>query len=93
MQKSYARISIILFGMSILFLLLLTAFESRLAGTTGQIERSITFALLVLPSSIGSGVGILSLVRKEGQTWLAVAGIVLNALFALFHILILLFAG
>jgi hypothetical protein len=35
----------------------------------------------------------MSLVRKEGRTWLAVIGIVLNSLFALFHLAGVLFAG
>lgn len=93
MQSRYARNSILLFGISIIFLIGLTAFESRLAGMTQQMERLITFVLLVLPAAIGSVFGMVSLARKEGQTWLAVAGMVLNALFALFHIVLILFAG
>lgn len=93
MQPAYARTSLILFGISIFFLIVLTAFESMLAGFTPQAERLITFVLLVLPAAAGSLLGVLSLIRKEGRTWLAVAGIIFNALFALFHLLIVLYAG
>jgi hypothetical protein len=56
-------------------------------------ERAITFLLMVVPAIAGVLLGGMSLARKESRTWLAVAGIVLNALFALFHIMLLLFAG
>jgi hypothetical protein len=35
----------------------------------------------------------MSLVRLEGQAWLAITLAALNALFAIFHVLVLLFAG
>jgi hypothetical protein len=35
----------------------------------------------------------MSLVRREGRAWLAVTLVALNTLFALFHLLIVLFAG
>jgi hypothetical protein len=35
----------------------------------------------------------MSLVLKEGRAWMAVTGVVLNTLFALFHLMIVLFAG
>jgi hypothetical protein len=56
-------------------------------------ERLATFLMLVLPAAIGAGLGVLSLARAEGRAWMAVSGIVLNTIFALFHLMILLFAG
>ena len=49
--------------------------------------------LFVLPAGIGALIGVMSLVYREGKTGLAITGIVLNALFALFHLMIVLFAG
>ena len=93
MKSSYAGVSLILFGLSVIFWLGLTLFESALAGTSLATERVITFLLLVLPAGIGTVLGIMSLLRKEGRAWLAITAIILNALFALFHVLIILFAG
>ena len=36
--------------------------------------------------------GVLSLVRGEGRQWLAWTGVMLNGLFALFHLMVVLFA-
>lgn len=93
MQTHYARTSLVLFGISVLLLILLTVMESALLGTSQATERLITFIGLVVPSTIGMVFGILSLSRKEGRTGLAAAGIILNALFALFHLALVLFAG
>jgi hypothetical protein len=56
-------------------------------------ERIVTFVLLVLPAGIGAILGIMSLFYREGRGWLAVTGIILNTLFALFHLALVLFAG
>jgi hypothetical protein len=56
-------------------------------------ERLITFLLLVLPAGAGAMLGVLSLIRRQGPLWLAWAGVALNGLFALFHVMIILFAG
>lgn len=93
MLPGYARTSLLLFGISILLLILLTVFESALVATSPSLERIITFLGLVLPAGVGAGAGALSIVRREGKTWLALAGLSLNGLFALFHLAILLFAG
>ena len=93
MKGNLARASLFLFGLSVLLLVMLTIFESALAGMPLVTERLVTFLLLVLPAAIGAAVGVLSLVRAEGRVWMAVAGIVSNMLFALFHLTILLFAG
>lgn len=83
----------LLFGVSVVLLVMLTLFESALAGMSPGVERLVTFLALVLPSGTGSVLGTISLMRREGQAWLAVPGVVLNTLFALFHLMIVLFAG
>ena len=93
MKRNLASGSLLLFGLSILLLGTLTAFEPALRGMSLPAERLVTFLLLVLPAGVGLVLGLLSLFRKEGRTWLAIAGILLNGLFGLFHSLILLFAG
>jgi hypothetical protein len=62
-------------------------------GTSIIAERAITFVLLVVPATIGAGLGILSLLHKEGKAWLAILSILLNAVFALFNLTIIFFAG
>jgi hypothetical protein len=93
MKRSLAIISLALFGLSVIFLILWTLSESAFAGLSTAVERIITLALLVLPAGIGAVVGVLSLMHREGKTALAITGIVLNTLFALFHLMIVLFAG
>ena len=93
MKLSLGAKSIALFGLSILFLLLLTVFESSLAGLSLTAEKVISALLLVLPAVIGVVFGILSIIRKEPRPWLAILGILLNTLFALFFIFLLFFAG
>lgn len=93
MKGNLARVSLFLFGLSVLLLVVLTGFEAALTGMPLGTERLVTFLLLVLPAAAGAGLGVLSLARAEGRVWMAVAGIVLNTLFALFHLTILLFAG
>lgn len=93
MKQSPAISSLILFGLSIILLVLWTLSESAFAGMSTAVERIITFAMLVLPAGGGAVLGVLSLIRREGRTGLAVAGIILNTLFALFHLMIVLLAG
>lgn len=93
MRLNYAGGSLLLFGLSILFLLMLTVFESALVGMSVSSERLLTFLALVLVPILGVVLGILSLTGKEGRTWLAMIGIVLNGLFALFHLFVVMFAG
>jgi hypothetical protein len=92
-KQSLASISLVLFGLSVVFLLLWTGFESRLAGMSSAAERIITFSLLVLPAGMGAVLGAMSLAQKEEPRWLGIASLVLNTLFALFHLMIVLFAG
>lgn len=93
MKLSLAVCSLSLFCLSIILLLLLTLFESALVGISPAGERLVTLLGLVLPAGIGTTIGMMSLVRKEGRAALAITGIVLNALFALFHLMIIFFAG
>ena len=93
MKLDLAGKSMLLFGVSVVLLIALALFEYALAGVSLAVERAITFFLLILPAAIGTAFGVLSLLRREGRTWLAVIGAVLNALFGLFHAAILLFAG
>jgi hypothetical protein len=85
--------SLILFLLSVVFLSAVTLFESALVGISTGAERLLTFLLLVLPAGAGSVLGAMSLVHREKRTWLAAVLVVLNTLFALFHLMILLFAG
>ena len=93
MKLSLGAKSIALFGLSVLFLLFLTVFESSLAGLSLTAERAISALLLVLPAVIGAVFGIRSITRKESRAWVAILGVVLNVLFALFFIFLLSFAG
>jgi hypothetical protein len=92
-KRNLAGSSLLLFGGSVVLLILLTAFESALMAISPGVERLLTFMLLVLPAAVGAGLGVLSLARAEGRAWMAVTGAVLNGLFALFHLMIVLFAG
>jgi hypothetical protein len=93
MKLFLAQRSLLLLGISVLLLLLLTRFESALPVMSPGAERAFTFLVLVVPAAVGSFLGVMSLVLKEGRTWMAGTGAVLNALFALFHVALLLFAG
>lgn len=93
MNPNLAGRSLLLFGVSIALLVAFTVFESALAGLLLAAQRLFTLLGLVLPAGIGAVLGVLSLVRREGRPWLAIAGVVLNTLFALFHLMIVLFAG
>ena len=87
MKMSLGAKSLILFALSILFLVLLTVFESLLSGISLTAERVISALLLVLPGVIGIVFGILSLI------WVAILGVIFNALFVLFQTAVLFFAG
>jgi hypothetical protein len=92
-KLSLAAKSITLFGLSFLFLLLLTLFESSLSGLSLTTEKAISALLLILPGVIGVVFGVLSILHKESKPWMAILGVLLNALFALFFIFLLSFAG
>ena len=93
MNLNFGMRSIVSFAASILFLVLLTLFEPSLINISLRTERMISFLLLVLPGVIGIVFGVLGIVRKESKRWIAYMGILLNSLFALFHLFVLSFAG
>lgn len=93
MKPSLAGASWLLLASSVLLLVALTAFESALMGMSLVTERIVSFLLLVLPAATGAGLGLLSLVRKEGRPGLALTGVLLNSAFAIFHLTVTLFAG
>jgi hypothetical protein len=93
MKLSLGAQSIVLFILSILFLFLLTLFESLLSGISLTAERIISAMLLVLPGVIGILLGMMGIVRKEPRVWISILGLILNALFVLFQTAVLLFAG
>jgi len=93
MKPGFAGGSLLLFALSVLLLMAWTAFESVLSGMSTGAERFITFLMLVLPAAAGAVLGIRSLMRREGRAGMAITGIVLNTLFALFHLALVLFAG
>ena len=93
MNSSLGAKSIFFFILSVLLLILLTLFESSLAGLSLSAEKMLSLLLLVLPAVIGAVFGVLSIVRKESSRWIGVLGILLNTLFAGFHLFLLSFAG
>ena len=92
-MKNLGAKSLALFAVSVLLLILLTLFESLLLNLSITGERILSFLLLVLPAVIGVVLGVLGIRAREDKSWLSVLGIVLNALFALFHLFVLSFAG
>ena len=93
MKLSHGAKSLLLFGLSVVFLVLLTLFESALLNLSLSAERFISFLLLILPGIVGIVYGVLGVIRKEIKVWVAYLGIVLNGLFVLFHAFVLSFAG
>jgi hypothetical protein len=93
MKLSLAAGSLLLFGLAVVLLLTLTRFETVLLGMSPEAERIISLLGLVLPAVIGAGLGVLSLRRRAGPAELAIVGIALNTIFALFHLMVILFAG
>jgi len=93
MNLSLGVRSILLFVLSVVFLVLLTLFETALVVLTIPTERMISLLLFVLPGLVGVVYGILGIVRKESRVWVAYLGVALNALFALFQLLVISFAG
>ena len=92
-MKNLGAKSLALFAVSVLLLILLTLFESLLLNLSITGERILSFLMLVLPAVIGVVLGVLGIRAREDKSWLSVLGIVLNALFAIFHLFVLSFAG
>lgn len=93
MQWSNGAKSLGLFGLSVLFLLLLTSFESLLSGLSLGMEKIISAVLLVMPALAGTAFGLLAILRREAKFWIGALGVLLNTLFAAFFIFLLSFAG
>ncbi|MGE5377610.1 MAG: hypothetical protein ACM3XO_21325 [Bacteroidota bacterium] len=93
MKIRFASLSLLLFLLSLTMVWLLTLFEFLLIGLSTFQERLISALLLLVPAIAGTVFGILSLQRKEPRPWIAIAGILLNASFAIFNILVLAFSG
>ena len=93
MNISLGAKSLALFVVSILFLTLITLFESSLSGMSLTAEKILSALLLVLPGALGIVFGALGIIRKEASRWMSILGILLNALFALFQIFVISFAG
>ena len=93
MNMSLGAKSLMLFGVSMLFLILITLFESSLSGMSLTVEKILSALLLVLPGVIGIVFGAQGIIRKEASRWMSILGILLNALFALFQIFVISFAG
>jgi len=92
-KLNHGLISIAFFVLSMIFLLLLTLFESALADLSIGMQRILSAFFLVIPGVIGVLFGISSLLRKDDRHWIAVTGILFNTLFALFHVFLLTIAG
>jgi len=93
MKLSLGAKSIALFVLSLLFLVFLTVFESSLSALSLTAERAISALLLVMPAVIGIVFGIRGITAKEPKPWVAILGVLLNTLFALFFIFLLSFAS
>ena len=93
MRLSFGAKSMLLFALSCVFLILLTLFESLLSGLSTTTERIVSGLLLAVPGLAGLMLGVIGLKRKESPGWLAILGILLNGLFALFQVCVLSFAG
>jgi len=93
MKLTFGVKSMLLFGLSILILVLITLFESAISGLSNPAERLLSLLLLVVPGIVGVVVGMLGVLRKEVRIWIAYLGILLNALFALFQLFVISFAG
>ncbi len=93
MKLTLAGKSMLLFVASVIILVFFTVFESAMANTSLRVERLITFVLFVLPAGAGAVLGGMSLARTEGRIALAVTSLILNGVFALFHLMIVLIAG
>jgi hypothetical protein len=93
MKRSLAARSMLLFGLCILILVVTTLAESALGVMSFTLQRIVTFIGFVLPAGFGCYWGVMSFVRKEGHPWLAGTGVLLNGLFAAFHLMIIFFAG
>ena len=93
MKLNYAVRSLLTLVLSIIFVLILTLLDSTIAGLPAMMERMIIILALVITPLIGTVLGMLGFLRKDGPAWLAIICSVANALFALFYLAVVFFAG
>ena len=93
MKLNYVVRSLLILVLSIIFLLILTLLDSTIADLSALVQRVITILALVITPLIGTLLGMMSFLRKDGPAWLAIICSVANALFALFHLAVVFFAG
>ena len=93
MKLNYVGSSLLFLVIAVLLMSVFTLFESGLVGMSPGGERLLTFLALVMAPLAGAALAVISLLRREGRAWIAVFSAVVNALIALFHLFIVLFAG
>lgn len=93
MKLSLASWSLLFFLLSLANLLFLTLFEPLFLGLPAAMERAFSLLLLVLPPLVGVVLGAMSQTRRQGEVWMAIIGILLNSVFAVFQLFVLSFAG
>jgi hypothetical protein len=88
------RWAYLLFGFAVLaFLVTGVLLEGALASVPPMTQRIMNLILIILPTVVGSFLGVLSLVRPPRRWLLAIPAILLNGLTALFFIFLISFAG
>ncbi|HKJ40412.1 MAG TPA: hypothetical protein VJ972_16705 [Anaerolineales bacterium] len=93
MKLNYAVRSLLILVLSIAFLLIFTLLDSTIADLSTMLQRVITILALVITPLIGTVLGVMSFLRKDGPVWLALICSAANALFALFSLAVVFFAG
>jgi hypothetical protein len=93
-RTPFGLVSILIFlGTLLVYFLVFGVFESAILGLSGAAERWLTIVLVALPATAGAILGAFGLVRPGQNRLLAALGFLLNALFALFILLVLAIAG
>jgi uncharacterized membrane protein len=93
-QTRYGLASCALFGVAAaLFVVTSVILDSALSALPLAAQRWLGFLTLVLPAAIGVALALVALTRPHDHRIAAVAGLVLNALFAAFFTLVLLLGG
>ena len=93
MKLNYAVRSLLILVLSIVFLLIFTLLDSTIADLSTMLQRVITILALVITPLIGTVLGVMSFLRKDGPAWLALICSAANALFSLFYLAVVFFAG
>lgn len=92
--RSYGVASCAVFAITLLiFLATSTLFDPYLGSFSLDTQRWIGVVILVLPPVIGAVLGLIGVRQRAGSKALAVSGLCLNTLIALFFALVLFFAG